>query len=289
MNKVEIVEPSKKIFNLSKKIQREVKKILPESETKLIGSFAIPICGRKEIDILVEVKDVKKAQEKLAKLGFKKGPVVRGEAFLTKFEEDMRCDLHVLEYGDKRIRKVYEKVINFFKENKEAREKYSNFRKSLAGLSESESEYKEKKSNFLAETVFAEWNKVNKKIMAIIYSDKNKFLLLRTNPKWLKVDEWFVVTGSIEKDEEKEEAVKREVLEETGLKILEIKKTGSSSDYEWPIGSGKMHHETIFLVKVQYANPKLSGEHLDFRWLNKEDFIEQIDWKDKKELRSLLK
>jgi 8-oxo-dGTP diphosphatase len=287
MNKVEIIEPSQKIFDLSKKIQREVKKILPESKTKLIGSFAIPICGRKEIDILVEVKDVKKAQEKLAKLSFKKGPVVKEEAFLTKFEGDMRCDLHVLEYGDKRIRKVYDKVINFFKEDEIIREKYSNFRKSLAGLSESE--YKEKKSKFLAETVFAEWNKVNKKIMAIIHSDKNKFLLLRTNPKWLKVDEWFVVTGSIEKDEEKEEAVKREVLEETGLKILEIKKTGFSSDYEWPIGSGKMHHETIFLVKVKHVLPKLSGEHLDFKWLNKEDFIEQIDWKDKKELRKILK
>jgi 8-oxo-dGTP pyrophosphatase MutT (NUDIX family) len=284
---VEIVEPSKKIFDLSKKIQREVKKILPESKTRLIGSFAIPICGRKEIDILVEVNNVKKAQEKLAKMGFKKGPVIKGEAFLTKFEEDMRCDLHVLEYGDKRIRKVYEKVINFFKENKEVRERYSNFRKSLVGLSEKE--YKEKKSQFLAKTVFAEWNKMNKKIMAIIYSDKNKFLLLRTNPKCLKVDEWFVVTGSIEKKEEKEEAVKREVLEETGLKILEIKKTEFSSDYEWPIGSGKIHHETIFLVKVKQDLPKLSGEHLDFKWLNKKEFINQVDWKDKKELRKILK
>lgn len=121
-------------------------------------------------------------------------------------------------------------------------------------------------------------NKTNPKIMAIIYSDKRNFLILRTNPKWLKVDIWFVVTGSVEKNESEEKAIRREVKEETGLEILEIKKTDYLGEYEWPKNSGKMHKERAFLIKVKEAIPKLSGEHTEFRWLSKEKFIEQIDW-----------
>jgi len=119
---------------------------------------------------------------------------------------------------------------------------------------------------------------MNKKIMAIICSEKGKFLLLRTNPKWMKCDVWFVVTGSLEKGEKHEQAVRREVTEETGLTILDIKSTNYTSIYEWPIDSGKMFKEKAFLVKVKEASPKLSGEHTEFKWLSKEDFLKQIDW-----------
>jgi NADH pyrophosphatase NudC (nudix superfamily) len=84
--------------------------------------------------------------------------------------------------------------------------------------------------------------KINNKIMAIIVSNRGNFLLLRTNPKTMKQDSWFVVTGSVEKKETKEEAVEREVNEETRLEILEIKPADYKCDYEWPKGSGKMHH-----------------------------------------------
>jgi len=130
---------------------------------------------------------------------------------------------------------------------------------------------------------------MNQKIMAIIKSDKGKYLLLKTNPKWLKVDEWFVVTGSVEGKETKEQAVKREVKEETGLKIISIKKTSYSCEYEWPKGSGKMHHEGAFLVKVRHAEPQLSGEHLEYKWLDKDEFLSQIAWQgDKKELKGII-
>jgi ADP-ribose pyrophosphatase YjhB (NUDIX family) len=128
----------------------------------------------------------------------------------------------------------------------------------------------------------------NQKIMAIIYSEKGNFLLLRTNPKWMKCDVWFIVTGSIRKNESKEKAVRREVSEETGLEIIEIKPT-----YECPKNSGIWHKETAFLVKVKEARPILSGEHLEFKWLTKEDFIKQIDWDEsidsKDKLKEILK
>lgn len=113
--------------------------------------------------------------------------------------------------------------------------------------------------------------------MSIIYSDKGNFLLLKMNPKWLKQKGWFVVTGNVEK-ESIEECVIREVKEETGLNIISLKPADYSCEYEWPKGSGKMHHETVFLVKVKEQSVKLSGEHLQYKWLDKEDFLELIDW-----------
>lgn len=125
--------------------------------------------------------------------------------------------------------------------------------------------------------------------MAIVKSDKGNFLLLKTNPKWLKVDEWFVVTGSLEGKETQKQAIEREVKEETGLKIIDIKPTSYFCEYEWPKGSKKMHHEKASLVIVKEEKPKLSGEHLEYKWLSKSEFIKLIDWEgDKKELKEIL-
>lgn len=116
--------------------------------------------------------------------------------------------------------------------------------------------------------------------MAIIYSEKGNFLLLRTNPKTTKQDIWFVVTGSVEANESTEDAVRREISEETGLEILKIKLADYSCDYEWPKDSGKMHHEQAFLVKVKEAPVKISRwEHLDYKWLNKEQFLKMVAWR----------
>lgn len=132
--------------------------------------------------------------------------------------------------------------------------------------------------------------KINNKIMAIVISDKGNFLLLKTNPKTMKQDIWFVVTGSIKEGESKEEAVKREVEEETKLEILEIKSTNYKCDYEWPKDSGKMNHEEAFIVKVKETPVKMTKwEHLNYKWLNKEEFLNLISWANSKsELKKLI-
>lgn len=132
----------------------------------------------------------------------------------------------------------------------------------------------------------------NNKILAIIYSDNDKFLLLKTNPKTLKMKKWYVVTGSVREGESFLQALKREVKEETKLKILKIKQTKIIYNYEWPKDSGTMKHEKVFLVKVKHAEPKITAwEHLDFKWLSKKEFIRKIYWfgEDKYQLKELLK
>ena len=132
----------------------------------------------------------------------------------------------------------------------------------------------------------------NNKILAIVYSDKNKLLLLRTNPKTMKLDFWYVVTRGVKEKESFKQAVKREIEEETKLKILKIKSTDFSWDYEWPSGSKKIKHEKAFLVKVKHDEPKITKyEHLEYKWLSKTDFIKKIHWfgESKTNLKKLLK
>ena len=132
----------------------------------------------------------------------------------------------------------------------------------------------------------------NNKILAIIYSDKKKFLLLKTNPKTMKIDSWYVVTGGVKEDESFEDAVRREVEEETKLQILKIIPTRVSFDYAWPRGSKVIKHEKAFLVQVRHAEPIITAwEHLVYKWLSKEDFTDQIYWWDenKTKLKGLIK
>lgn len=124
----------------------------------------------------------------------------------------------------------------------------------------------------------------NNKVLAIVYSDKGKFLLLKTNPKHMKEDSWYVVTGGVKEDESFDDAVIREVEEETKLKILKVKTTDISFNYEWPKNSGIFKYEKMFLVKVKHADPKITAwEHLDWKWLDKKDFLEKIDWYGRKD------
>ena len=130
------------------------------------------------------------------------------------------------------------------------------------------------------------------KILAIIYSDKGKFLLLKTNPKTMKIASWYVVTGGVKEEESFEDAVFREIEEETKLEILNVKPTLLSFDYAWPQNSKKIKHEKVFIVKVKHTDPKITQwEHLDWKWLDKKDFLEQINWygDNKDNLKDLIK
>ena len=129
------------------------------------------------------------------------------------------------------------------------------------------------------------------KIMAILYSENYLFLLLKTNPKTMKVNHWFVVTGSLKENETFEEAVKREVKEETNLFIQKITETDLEFNYEWPKNSGKIKHEKVFLVQVKQSIPKLTRwEHVDWKWVSSRDFLKEIHWEtpDKVDLKQVL-
>ena len=128
---------------------------------------------------------------------------------------------------------------------------------------------------------------MNKKILAFVCGGK-EFLLLRNNSKDPSHggDFWFTVTGSVEQGETIEDAVRREVKEETNLNVAEIFDLKWGSVYSW---SGEDHSENNFLVFVKKEKVLLNEEHVDSEWLNLNDFIKRINWDlNKEELKQVL-
>ena len=49
-----IIEPSEEIFKIIEEYKEIISKILPTAKITLIGSFAIPMCGKEEFDLFWE-------------------------------------------------------------------------------------------------------------------------------------------------------------------------------------------------------------------------------------------
>lgn len=93
--------------------------------------------------------------------------------------------------------------------------------------------------------------------------------------------EWFVVTGFVEPGETHEDAVRREVLEETNLVAMSILPLNWGSIYEW---NGEACEELNFMCFVKPGDVVLNEEHIEYEWLDVGDFIERIKWDDDKAL-----
>ena len=127
---------------------------------------------------------------------------------------------------------------------------------------------------------------MNKKILAFIYNKKkNKFLILKTGDSEPEIhgdSHWFTTTGSVEENESNEEAVKRELSEETGLICEEVFDLNWGCIYEW---LNQTHKEQYFLAFVDSEKIKLDKvEVIDFKWINLDEFINLIAWDDDKNL-----
>ncbi len=128
---------------------------------------------------------------------------------------------------------------------------------------------------------------MNKKILTFVYGGR-EFLLLRNNSKDPSHggDYWFTVTGSVEDNETHEQAVIREVLEETGLVVKETMRLNCGSIYNW---QNQDHEEKNFIAFVEQNKIKLNEEYVDFEWLKLSEFIDRLNWGlDKEELRNVL-
>ena len=129
--------------------------------------------------------------------------------------------------------------------------------------------------------------KVIQNIVAIIF-DRDEFLILEKKGTWVG---WQFVQGGKEEGEEFEDAVKREVQEETGLTDIEIvKKLDIKSDY-WFVWEGEKVHkfQNFFLVK---ANKKdkitISKEHAEYKWCSYEEALKDLRY-TKKEFKQAYK
>jgi len=111
---------------------------------------------------------------------------------------------------------------------------------------------------------------MDKKVSVFVVSTNKNVLLLKTNSKMYDKSYWSIVNGSVDNEETFEDSAKRETLEETGLKIIELIYSGYTSKYEYP--KGNIREKKIFIGFVKNEDILLSDEHEDFKWVPLNNF-----------------
>ena len=97
---------------------------------------------------------------------------------------------------------------------------------------------------------------------------------------------WDFPKGHIEEKETDTETVKREVGEETGIKDIEIIPNFKEKiQYFFKFKKELISKEVVFyLAKTNTKQVKLSFEHIGFKWLTYDKAIEQLTYKNAKEI-----
>jgi 8-oxo-dGTP pyrophosphatase MutT (NUDIX family) len=107
---------------------------------------------------------------------------------------------------------------------------------------------------------------------ALILDARNRVYLQRRSLRRRQLPgAWDIVGGHIEPGETREDALAREVREETGWELRRIE--GMIEDWEWE-HNGRRRREQDFLVEVNgdLKSPRLEpGKHDDFRWVGFEN------------------
>ncbi len=126
-------------------------------------------------------------------------------------------------------------------------------------------------------------------IVGLIVFDGEKFLLLHRKLNWKG---WEYPKGGIEENESQEEAVKRELWEETGLERYEL--IGKVCEFEFfdKVRNRKGHTFNYLLRVPSTAMVKLNNahvldgevvlEHDDFKWCLPKEAIKLLTHKDMK-------
>lgn|SRR5574344_1439005 len=126
------------------------------------------------------------------------------------------------------------------------------------------------------------------KILSFIVCD-DKLLMLHGNDTDPQFHEsfWYVVTGSVEPvDNCLEDAVRREIWEETNLKTIKTINLDWKFEYE-SLGDNCIEH--AFISYVLDGKIILNEENYEYKWCTFDEFIEEVKWfYDKKELKEKL-
>jgi len=99
-------------------------------------------------------------------------------------------------------------------------------------------------------------------------------------------DYWDFPKGHIEKGEEDREAATREIKEETGLGDLKyIEGFKEMIKYFFSFKGEKIFKTVVFyLAETKTKKVKISPEHIGYKWLNFNKALEQLTFKNAKEI-----
>ena len=105
---------------------------------------------------------------------------------------------------------------------------------------------------------------------AIVFKDDGRFLALRRSASALThALRWDLPGGELEYEEDPRRGIEREILEETGLSVEKL----TPFDVFGHTNPGGFWVTIAYLCTATGEKVRLSGEHDDFRWVTKEDFL----------------
>jgi len=114
---------------------------------------------------------------------------------------------------------------------------------------------------------------LKKNVVAIIVNEDNKILLLKRGDDsriWMP-NKWALVGGGIEKGESPEKAIKREILEETGLEIDDFINSFTIQRH-----MDSIEHVFVCRYEGEYTDIRLNFENSNYGWYD----INEIDYLD---------
>jgi dATP pyrophosphohydrolase len=117
--------------------------------------------------------------------------------------------------------------------------------------------------------------------------NKIEYLLLKRRPE--RNGFWQPVTGGLEEGETREEALRREVMEETGVKSMAAVIEGL---YYFEFSDPNLNREYVYGVEVSPLEEVVLDreEHREYRWCSFQEALRLLHWKENKEaLRRLNK
>ncbi|MFB8240205.1 NUDIX domain-containing protein [Kitasatospora purpeofusca] len=110
----------------------------------------------------------------------------------------------------------------------------------------------------------AEADGMERVVVAAVIADGDRMLFLRRPAGEFMAGLWELPSGKVEKGEGIEQALSREVDEETGLRIAEVQKYLGHFDYT--SGSGALTRQLTFEVTVTRTGPVTLTEHDAHEW-----------------------
>ena len=145
-----VIDPSAEILTLQEKMVREVSDLLPTSHVEVVGSMAVPMAGRPELDILVISEDISADSEILSQNEYKQGPVVNETSFLKKMIDDVEVAIQIMSADNKMVG-IHRNLIDKLRSDEDLKKRYEEFKHTLSGLSKEE--YKKQKSEWLEKNI----------------------------------------------------------------------------------------------------------------------------------------
>jgi len=122
---------------------------------------------------------------------------------------------------------------------------------------------------------------------AFIINKDNKILILKRQKVDINKGLWDVPGGKAEEDENLLTSIKREIKEETNLKLSKIILILSSSKFIGTMGDKPLIVRNIYLCKAT-GDIKISQEHNEYKWVRANE-LEKYKFAKEKDIQNVIK